>query len=203
MEKLTPDFYLSDTVSVARSLLGKVLVHRLPEGEVSCLITETEAYCGPNDKACHSYAKRAPNGRTSVMYHQGGCAYVYLIYGMYYCFNVVTRPKGDPQAVLIRSAEPIEGTEWMTARRTRVGKQPPLHKNLLTGPGKLCQAMGITIAAYGEPLWGETLFLTEGREIAPEDIITGCRINVSYAQEDALLPYRFGIRDSAFLSAKF
>ena len=201
--KLPPEFYLQDTVTVAEGLLGRLLVRESPEGRTVCRITETEAYCGPGDRACHAYNKRAPQGRTNVMYEAGGRSYIYLIYGMYDCFNVVTRDRGDPQAVLIRSGEPLEGLDLMTRRRTRPGKEPPPPKHLLTGPGRLCQAMGITRALYGEPLWGDRLYLLEAPAVPQEEILSGARINVDYAGEDALLPYPFGIRGSAFLSRKF
>ena len=200
---LPPAFYLQDTVQVARALLGCLLVRESPQGRTVCRITETEAYCGPEDRACHSYQRRAPQGRTNMMYQAGGHSYIYLIYGMYNCFNVVTRPPGDPQAVLIRSGEPLEGIALMTQRRTLPGKQPPSPYQLLTGPGKLCQGMDITRALYGEPLWGETLYLLAGEPVKGQDILAGPRINVAYAGEDALLPYRFGLKGSRFLSQKF
>jgi len=203
MERLPREFYLRDTVTAARELLGCLLVREAPEGRTVCRITETEAYCGPGDRACHSYGRRAPQGRTNVMYEAGGRAYVYLIYGMYCCFNVVTREEGEPQAVLIRSGEPLEGLELMTRRRTRPGRKPPEIKDLLTGPGKLCQAMAISRGLYGEPLWGETLWLARGEPLAEGQVLAGPRINVDYAGEDALLPYRFGIRGSRFLSKRF
>ena len=94
-ERLPREFYLRDTVETARDLLGRYLVRRTPEGLLACRITETEAYCGPEDPACHSYRRKAPKGRTNIMYRAGGLAYIYLIYGMYCCFNVVTRPQGS------------------------------------------------------------------------------------------------------------
>lgn len=200
--KLPPEFYLRDTLTVARELLGKYLVHETPEGRLVCRITETEAYCGPEDKACHSYQKKAPDGRTNVMYREGGYAYIYLIYGMYHCFNVVTCPAGQPEAVLIRSAKPVEGMEIMSwLRRSRKGTVPK-EKDLLTGPGKLCTAMAIDKALYGEALWGSRLYLTEGERVPEEQIKTGPRIHVDYAGEDALLPYRFCDVGCAYLSQK-
>lgn len=199
---LPADFYCQDTLTVARQLLGKYLIHETPSGRLVCRITETEAYCGPEDKACHAYKRRAPDGRTNIMYEAGGRAYIYLIYGMYYCFNVVTRPAGQPEAVLIRSAKPIEGTEQMTALRvSKMGKFPK-EKDLLTGPGKLCTAMAIDKSLYGEPLWGETLYLAEGERVDDSAIVTGPRINVDYAEEDALLPYRFCDTVCGYLSQK-
>ncbi len=105
-ERLPREFYLRDTVETARDLLGRYLVRRTPEGLLACRITETEAYCGPEDPACHSYRRKAPKGRTNIMYRAGGLAYIYLIYGMYCCFNVVTRQEGEPEAVLVRAAQP-------------------------------------------------------------------------------------------------
>lgn len=203
MEKLPRDFYLQDTAAAARALLGQLLVRQSGEGLCVCRITETEAYLGEADRACHSYARRSPDGRTNVMYQAGGLGYIYLIYGMYCCFNVVTRPAGDPQAVLIRSAEPLQGLPLMRARRTRPGKKPPADRALLTGPGKLCIGMDISRDLYGEPLWGRRLFLAFGEPVPDTQVVQGPRINVDYAGEDALLPLRFGIRDSRFLSRPF
>lgn len=201
-EKLPREFYLQETAEVARQLLGKVLVREAPQGPTACRITETEAYCGPEDRACHSYNRRAPQGRTNVLYDPGGLSYVYLIYGMYHCFNVTTRPQGDPQAVLVRSAQPLEGLPLMTARRTLPGKKAPSTQQLLTGPGKLCLGMDIDRELYGEPLWGDRLYLLDAPPVAASDILVGPRINVDYAGDDAALPYRFGLR-GGLLSKKF
>ncbi len=117
-EKLPPDFYLRDTVEVAKDLIGRYLIREVPGGRLACRITETEAYCGPADPACHSCRKAAKKGgRTNVMYEAGGLAYIYLIYGMHCCFNVVTRPKGEPEAVLVRSAQPLLGLPQMARNR--------------------------------------------------------------------------------------
>ncbi len=189
--KLPKEFYLADTLTVARRLLGFYLVCRSPQGVTACRITETEAYCGPEDKACHAYKRKAPNGRTNVMYQEGGCAYVYLIYGMYNCFNVVTRPAGQPEAVLVRAGEPMEGLELMRQRRKSPKGRIPKDKDLLSGPGKLCRAMDITRELYGQPLWGDVLFLAQGKPVGEEQVAVTPRINIDYAGEDAKLPYRF------------
>ncbi len=201
-KKLSPEFYLQDTVTVARQLLGKYLVHETTQGRLVCRITETEAYCGPSDKACHSYQKRSPDGRTNIMYKTGGYSYVYLIYGMYHCFNVVTCAEGQPEAVLIRSAKPIEGMERMGQFRISKKGIIPKTKDLLTGPGKLCTAMAITREQYGDCLWGDTLYLAEGEDVPDSSINAGPRINVDYAGEDALLPYRFCDVSCGYLSKK-
>lgn len=192
--KLPPSFYLRDTVTVAKDLLGKYLVTVSEEGVTVCQITETEAYAGPEDPACHS-SRGNPKGRTNVMYDPGGKSYVYLIYGMYCCFNVTTCPKGDPQAVLIRSAQPVEGIDLMCRRRGR-------DDNLCTGPGKLCIAMGISRDDYGQELWGERIYLLQAPPVAPQRIAATSRINVDYAGEAAQWPYRFVIKDSPYLSVK-
>lgn len=202
-EKLPRAFYLRDTAEVARDLLGRYLVRQTPEGVLACRITETEAYCGPGDPACHSHKKASKKGgRTNVMYEDGGLAYVYLIYGMYCCFNVVTRPKGEPEAALIRSAQPLLGLPRMAENR-RMGEGPVQERKLLTGPGKLCQGMEIDRGLYGEPLWGERLWLTWGEPVPPESIAATPRINVDYAGEAAGWPLRFVEKGSLFLSVKW
>lgn len=200
--KLDPGFYLRDTVAVARDLLGRYLVRDTPQGRMACRITETEAYCGEADKACHSYRRGSKSGgRTNVMYEDGGLAYVYLIYGMYCCLNVVTRPKGHPEAVLLRSAQPMLGLERMAQNRRMEGAVR--EKALLTGPGKLCQAMAVDRELYGEPLWGEKLWLAHGVPPAPEKIAATPRVNIAYAQEAADFPWRFVEKDSPFLSIRY
>ena len=190
---LPREFFLEDTQTVARNLLGRCLVHETPGGRLVCRICETEAYTGQSDKACHAH-KGDPKGRTRVMYGEGGRAYLFLIYGMYWCFNVVTRQEGEPEAVLIRAAEPAEGFE---------GLPPKKAARLLAGPGKLCRAMGLDGSCYGLPLTtGRTLWIGAGTPPKPEEIAATPRINVDYAGEDSLLPYRFVIRDSPSLSRK-
>ena len=194
-ERLPREFYLRDTVETARDLLGRYLVRRTPEGLLACRITETEAYCGPEDPACHSYRRKAPKGRTNIMYRAGGLAYIYLIYGMYCCFNVVTRQAGEPEAVLVRAAQPLLGLPQMAANR-RMDPECFRERALLSGPGKLCQGLAITRDLYGEPLWGEELWLTQGEPVPPEKIAATPRINVDYAGEAALWPWRFVERPS-------
>ena len=128
------------------------------------------------------------------MYQEGGCAYVYLIYGMYNCFNVVTRPAGQPEAVLVRAGEPMEGLELMRQRRKSPKGRIPKDKDLLSGPGKLCRAMDITRELYGQPLWGDVLFLAQGKPVGEEQVAVTPRINIDYAGEDAKLPYRFVVK---------
>lgn len=202
-DKLLPEFYLRDTVEVARDLIGRYLVRETAGGRLCCRITETEAYCGPIDPACHSYKKGAKKGgRTNVMYEAGGRAYVYLIYGMYCCFNVVTREKGAPEAVLIRSGQPVSGIRAMAENR-RMDPEKVREKALLTGPGKLCMGMAIDRGLYGEPLWGDKLWLARGEPPEEGAIAATPRINIDYAGEAAGWPWRFVEKDSGFLSVKY
>jgi len=192
---------MRDAVSVAKDLLGKKLVHLNGMEETSGLIVETEAYAGKDDAACHSYKRSGPGQRghrTDVMFGPGGYAYVYLIYGMYNCFNVVVNSPGEPEAVLIRALEPREGISFMGGRRNTQDV-----KKLCSGPGKLCIALGITRAHYGVDLCAagpNSIFITDEEPVPESRILATLRINVDYAGEAALLPYRFVLRDSKFLS---
>ena len=195
-ERPTRAFFEGDTPTLARRLLGCTLWHRTPEGLCAGRIVETEAYCGETDAACHSYTRRAPNGRTSVMYGPGGFAYVYLIYGMHCCMNVVSAPEGAPEAVLIRALAPTEGIALMRARRPKAKTDTAL----CSGPGKLCAALGIDRGCYGLDLLGDTLFLTVGEPLPEERLGVSPRIGVAYAGEDALRPWRFFEKDDPNVS---
>ena len=203
MARLSRDFYNGDTVETARALLGKCLV-RVRNGEtLACRITETEAYIGRCDKACHAYNYRKTD-RTSTLFLAPGHAYVYLIYGMYDCLNLVTEPEGEPAAVLIRGGEITAGLE--AACRLRYGKVPSQltacqRKNFLNGPGKLCRALGITRAQNRlDAVTDDTLFLCDSPEDAGlpappppgrERLCRGPRIGVDYAEEARDFPWRF------------
>src|SRR2546423_1100203 len=149
--KLPRSFYLrEDTAAVARDLLGKLLVVPAEDGtRVSGMIVETEAYMGIGDRAAHSFGGRR-TARNEVMYGLAGHVYVFFVYGMYYQFNVVTGPADHPHAVLIRAVEPVEGIEMMRVRRGEMKE-----RNLTSGPGKLCMAMGIDRRLNGEDLLGK------------------------------------------------
>ncbi len=195
MPKLTRDFYERDTLLVARDLLGKYLVHRVDGVPLCGRITETEAYIGRMDKACHAYGyKRTP--RTQTLFSPPGTAYLYLIYGMYHCLNFVTEPEGEPCAVLLRAveaAEAAEGAEFMAQNRFGCGLSaltPYQRKNFLNGPGKVCRAFSLTRAQNGLDLTGDTLFLWDAGE-TPEQIHVGKRIGIDYAEEAADFPWRF------------
>lgn len=180
-------YYLSeDVVSLARSFLGKILVTDIDGKLTSGIITETEAYAGESDKASHAYGGRKTD-RTSVMYEEGGRAYIYLIYGMYSLFNIVTAPAGIPHAVLVRAIQPLDGIRHMEARRNRKNSN-----GFCNGPGKLTIALGLHFSDTGSSLLGNRIWIEDRGIIARnKNIIAGPRINVDYAEEDANLPYRF------------
>lgn len=188
-------FFRQDTVELARRLLGFLLVHRTPDGVAGGMIVETEAYIGAIDKACHAYRNRSE--RTEIMYHDGGYAYVYLIYGMHHCFNVVTGPPGEGNAVLIRALEPVIGIDLMQRRRNT-----KLLRNLCNGPGKVCEALGITKNEYGTDLCSadSPLRLLKYRYIPDKLIVATPRINVAYAEEAAAWPWRFYVKDNLYVS---
>lgn len=193
MPKLMRDFYTRDTLIVARDLLGKHLVRLVDGLPLACRITETEGYIGRMDKACHAYGyKRTP--RTETLYSRPGTAYIYLIYGMYDCLNFVTEPEGEPAAVLIRAAEPVD--EWGDAiARNRYGcgladMTAYQKKNFLNGPGKLCRGLRLTRTQNGLDLTGDELYVLDAGE-TPAHINVSKRIGIDYAEEAADFPWRF------------
>lgn len=196
-EKLPQSFYTrDDVVQIARDLLGKYLFTNIDGNITGAKIVETEAYNGRMDKACHAFNKRTP--RTETMYLEGGKAYVYLCYGIHHLFNVVTNELDMADAVLIRGVEPVYHTSLMHERR---GKNIPF-KKLSAGPGTLSQAMGITTDLDRFDLTGDVIWIAGRGEPTPTDIITDVRVGVDYAGEDALLPWRFYIENSEFVSVR-
>ena len=190
-------FFRQDTVELARKLLGCLLVHRTTDGVAGGMIVETEAYVGAVDKACHAYQNRSE--RTEIMYQDGGYAYVYFIYGMHHCFNVVTGSQGEGSAVLVRALEPVIGLDLMQYRRNT-----KLLEGLCSGPGKVCQALGVTKNEYGLDLCdpASPLRLIRYRNIPDKQIVATPRINVAYAEEAAAWPWRFYVKGNAFVSVK-
>lgn len=183
-------------VSIARDLLGKVLVTRRGDVLTSVMITETEAYAGVGDKASHAYGGRR-TARTEVMYREGGVCYVFLCYGIHHLFNVTTNRDGVPHAILIRAGEPIDGVETMKGRRGKTNAGP----TLTAGPGALSMALGIFTADTGKMLTvGDIWIEDRGIQIDREQIIADTRVGVAYAGDDALLPYRFSIAGNRYVS---
>lgn len=192
--KLPRSFYEQSTLDVARQLLGKYLVRRHAEGLTAGRIVESEAYVGPQDKACHASRGRTP--RTAVMFGAAGHAYVYFVYGVHYMLNLVTEAAGHPAAVLIRAVEPLQGIELMEARRGTANR-----RNLCSGPGKLCQAFAVDRSLNGADACGDTLFIEDRGEPAPK-VVTGPRIGVDYAGVWKDKPFRFLVRGNEFVSRR-
>jgi DNA-3-methyladenine glycosylase len=191
--KLPREFYCRPTLEVAHSLLGKVLVRRLKGKNLEGQIVETEAYIGQDDLACH--ASKGRTARTSIMYEAGGFAYVYMIYGFYFCLNVVTEREGYPAAVLIRAIEPLTHESIMSKLRNH-----PNHAyNITSGPGKLCMAMAIDKSLNGEDLTGNTLWI-EDRKLQVGRTETTPRVGVDYAGEYKTKPWRFYVHGNPHVS---
>lgn len=189
--KIPLEFYLSDdVVGLSRSLLGSYLFTCLEGVLTGGKITETEAYKGPEDKASHAYRNRR-TPRTEVMFHKGGICYVYLCYGMHNLLNIVTNQEGIPHAILIRAIDPVVGIETMMERR----KKNLLTPSLTLGPGSVAQALGIDRKFNGISLDSSLIWL-EKKDPSPseQEITCGPRVGIDYAQEHALLPWRFRLK---------
>lgn len=195
MECLSRSFYDRDTLEVARELLGCVMVREYEGERLMGRITETEAYIGRCDKACHAYGYKRTK-RTETLFAQPGTAYLYLIYGMYTCLNFVTEREGEPAAVLIRALEPLEGVGTMARLRFGVPLEHMTayqRKNFLNGPGKLCKALDLDRSLDGHDLLKAPLYVLP-RQGPVGEIESGPRIGVDYAQEARDFPWRFWIK---------
>ena len=189
---LPEKFYDRETEIVSRELLGAVLECTTPEGITRGRIVETEAYLGPHDPACHAVAGLTP--RTEHLFGPPGVAYVYLIYGMYWCFNAVTRERGHGSAVLVRAVAPIDGVELMRRRRPKVKRD----RDLTNGPGKLCLAMGIVGSMSGSSLRNGPIVIRAGAAVPDADVVVTPRIGITRAADWAL---RYLVRDDPYVSA--
>ncbi len=195
---LRPEKYLNDPfLFVKNELLGAYLCSSFGGDFTAGMITEAEVYLGASDKASHSYGMRRTK-RTEIQFETGGRSYVFLIYGLYPQLCVTMGKENDPVSVLIRSLEPVAGIEIMKKRRQNVA-----FNQLTTGPGKLCLAMGICRDHNGlfldrAPLW----ISPRQKKIKQAQIASSPRIGVSYAQEDALNPWRFYLKNNLFISQK-
>ncbi len=195
-KKLGQKFFTrTDTLRIASDLLGRLLVVPTEDGRrVSGMIVETEAYLGEIDKAAHSYGGRR-TARNEITYAEGGHIYVFFVYGMYYQLNLVTGLAGHPHVVLIRAVEPVEEIEIMRERRGEMKD-----KNLTSGPGKLCIALGITRDLNGEDLFGDRIWVEEYRSFKKREINVGPRVGIDYAEEFAGMPWRFWVDGNQFVS---
>ena len=200
---LAQRFFEGDTVQTARSLVGKYLVRRYGGLTLAARITETEAYVGRTDKACHAYGYRKTE-RTRTLFAPPGTAYVYLIYGMHCCLNFVTEPEGEPAAVLIRGLAPRHNQDIIAENRFHckcADMSAYQKKNFLNGPGKVCAGMNIDRSLNALPWGSQELFVcqsldelglpTPEEDLAPLRIRVGKRIGIDYAQEAVDFPWRF------------
>lgn len=195
--KLPQSFYQrNDVVDISRELLGKYVFTDIDGAVTAGYIVETEAYNGIIDKASHSFGNRL-TPRTKTMYLEGGIAYVYLCYGIHEMFNVVTSVEGQPHAILIRAIQPTDGLDIMQFRR----KMKEMKPTITMGPGSVAQALGISRQINAISLQSDTLWIEDrGLTIPDSDIAAVPRVGVAYAKEDALLPYRFYIKDNPYVS---
>lgn len=184
--RLRRAFYARPVLTVAREVVGKILVHETREGTCAGRIVEAEAYRGPDDRAAHSHGgKRTP--RVEAMYGRAGHAYVFFVYGMHWQFNLVTGRVGEPHAVLVRAIEPLAGLGVMAKRRGI----SLARRELTNGPGKLCVAFGIDGEAYGADLCRGSLFLADDPQRAKRRVVRSPRIGIDYAGAWAKKPWRF------------
>ncbi len=198
MQKVSREFYLREnTLQIAKELLGKILVVPSRAGKrVAGKIVETEAYLGADDKAAHSYGNRRTK-RTEVMFSEGGHVYIFFVYGMYFQLNFVVGPRDHAHAILIRAIEPVEGIEIMRKRRAVKND-----RELTSGPGKLCIALGIDGAFNGADLCKKKIWLEEGAPISGRSIAKGRRIGIDYAEEFVEKPWRFWLKGNEFVSRR-
>ena len=184
-------FYERETEIVAREMLGAVLECETAEGIASGIIVETEAYLGEHDLACHAVAGRT--SRTEALYGPPGISYVYFIYGMYWCFNAVTRAEGLPSAVLVRALEPLDGVALMHKRRARVKNAV----DLTNGPGKLCTALGIVGSMSGKGLQRKPLVIRAGESVPDREVEVTTRIGITRSAD---WPLRWIVKGSKYVS---
>ncbi len=195
--RLKRDFFCKDPITLAKKLLGKILV-RIIEGKMlTGKIVETESYLGVDDPACHAYRGKITS-KNKILYQEPGRVYIYSIYGSYFCFNIVANKKGIPASAFIRAIEPLEGIELMKEFRKTENI-----KILCNGPAKLCQAFNINKEFYGEDLViSQRLFIVDNEEIPEDRIIKTTRVNIDYAQEAKFWKLRFYIKENKFISKK-
>jgi len=194
LKALPREFYLRDTIEVAKDLLGKIIVRKYKNTFLTGKIVEVEAYIGSHDPACHAYKKT--KGRCEVMYLIGGTAYVYFVYGNHYCFNIVTGKEGEGNAVLIRAVEPIKGLEFIRSQR---GRDKSIY-DLTNGPGKFCEAFQINLKDNGKDLVNDKCFfisLNNLPDYSKQVIMQSVRIGINKGKE---FPYRFFISNNPFVS---
>jgi len=194
------NFFTVDAVELAQKLLGKILVRNINGKIIKVKIVETEAYNGNIDRACHAHKENKSFWKAAALSNRGGCVYVYLIYGMYYCFNIASSVKGDPQGVLIRAAEPLDHHTISVPSHHDPQKKFHYYTN---GPGKLCRALHIDISLnYTDLTTSDLIYLEDQPELSQDKIVVTKRINIDYAGADKDSLWRFYIKDNPFVSRK-
>jgi len=193
MNKLPREYYLhDDVITISKELLGKFLMTTIDGCTTGGMIVETEAYRAPEDKASHAYdLRRTP--RNEAMYRQGGICYIYRCYGIHTLFNVVTNEKGTPHAILVRALEPLVGIDKMVERR----RKKKLDRSIACGPGSLSQALAIDISLNMTALDSSVIWIEDRHVTVDADaVIASPRVGIEYAEEYALLPWRFRIKNN-------
>jgi DNA-3-methyladenine glycosylase len=204
--RLERDFFARDTLIVAKELLGKVIVREIDGVRLSGKIVETEGYIGSIDKASHAYGgKKTP--RVEPLYGEPGISYVFSIYGMYECFNVISKEKGSPEGILIRAVEPIDGLEKIAQNRFRKSYDTLTAKeikNLTNGPSKLCIALDINkkVHNFMDLVISKELYIEDGGIINSSDIVETTRVGIDYAEEAVDFPWRFYVKNNIYVSKK-
>jgi DNA-3-methyladenine glycosylase len=195
--KLPESYYHSDNVvAISKDLLGKYLFTCINDVTTGGYIVETEAYNGVVDKASHAFGNRQ-TPRTKTMFMHGGIAYVYLCYGIHEMFNIVTSVEGQPHAILIRAINPTDGIDVMLSRRNMLVAKP----NVTMGPGSVAKALGISRNINAFSLQSDTIWIEDRGLVFPDESIASVpRVGVSYAGEDASLPYRFYVKGNPYVS---
>ena len=199
---LQREFFMTDAVTLSKSLLGKILVRKLNNTLIKCRIVEVEAYIGGEDKGSHTYQNKKTE-RTKYFWNPGGFLYVYLIYGTNHCFNIVANDSSLPQACLIRAVEPLSGQQIISQNRQQTNKKRYVHSeyNLTNGPGKVCSALKIDRTYNGHDMCNSNeLFLVEDDSPYKFKIKSSPRINIDYAEDYRDKPWRFFIKDNQFVS---
>ncbi|MDV4152213.1 DNA-3-methyladenine glycosylase [Clostridium sp. AL.422] len=201
---ITKDFYQRDAIEVAKSILGDYLIREIDGRKIKSIIVETESYIGAIDKACHAYNYKKTE-RTKPLFEEGGISYVYFIYGLYHCLNVVTNVKDEPEAVLIRAVEPLDNFNYISNIRFNKNYEEltkAQKKNLTNGPSKLCSALKITKDDNYKKIYLEGDLYIEHNQNKSFEIVETKRIGIDYAEEAKDFMWRFYIKDNLYVSKK-
>ena len=201
---LQQEFYKRDCITVSKELLGKVLVRKINGRIIKSRIVETEAYIGMIDKASHAYLGKRTE-RTEPLFHEGGISYVYFIYGLYHCFNIIADKEDYPAGALIRAVEPLNEFDYLAQKRFKKDfneLSKAQTRNLTNGPSKLCMALDITKEENFVKLYEAGDLYVEDSDYKPAEIVETTRVGIDYAEEAIDFPWRFYIKDNLYISKK-